>query len=118
MIRKVLEKLMRNWVFRRRLPADFNYEALYVSPSAGLRFVFRRMSSIDPPLLRCARELVRNGDVIWDIGANVGLFSVAAAARSGTKGRVIAFEPDACLVKLLGKTKALQQRSNAHLTIV
>jgi FkbM family methyltransferase len=34
------------------------------------------------------------GGVFVDVGANVGIFSVAAAKRVGEQGRVIAFEPD------------------------
>src|ERR1700730_19278489 len=40
------------------------------------------MAEIDPSLLRRAADLVRRGDVIWDIGANIGLFALAAAVRS------------------------------------
>ena len=33
-------------------------------------------------------------DVLWDIGANVGLYSLFAAARHGVAFRVLSFEPD------------------------
>lgn len=36
---------------------------------------------------------LRPGDVIWDIGANVGLYSVKFAERVGPDGQVVAFEP-------------------------
>jgi FkbM family methyltransferase len=36
---------------------------------------------------------VRKGDVVFDLGANVGLFSGVAAARVGGGGKVYAFEP-------------------------
>jgi FkbM family methyltransferase len=36
---------------------------------------------------------VRPGDVVYDLGANVGYYSLAAARRVGPHGRVIAFEP-------------------------
>jgi FkbM family methyltransferase len=41
------------------------------------------------------RNTVRPGDVFYDIGANIGLYTLAAARRVGDKGRVFAFEPHA-----------------------
>jgi FkbM family methyltransferase len=38
-------------------------------------------------------ERVRPGDIVFDIGANVGFFSLLASKLVGPKGRVYAFEP-------------------------
>ena len=46
---------------------------------------------------QCEREFVRQslrpGDIFFDIGANLGLFTVTAARQVGSTGRVYAFEP-------------------------
>lgn len=42
---------------------------------------------------RLLRRLVRAGDAVWDIGANLGYFTLLAATLVGKTGRVIAFEP-------------------------
>lgn len=39
------------------------------------------------------RQELREGDVFCDIGANIGLYSLMAAARVGASGQVFAFEP-------------------------
>ena len=109
---------MRRLVFRRRLPAEFENAVLYVSPAAGLRYIFRPMANIDPPLLMAAHTLVRRDDVIWDIGANVGLFSLAAAVCAGDRGQVIAFEPDAWIAQLLRRTSGAQPIASARITVV
>ncbi len=36
---------------------------------------------------------VKNGDVFFDIGANIGVYTILAASRTGQTGRVYAFEP-------------------------
>lgn len=38
-------------------------------------------------------QLLKPGDVFFDLGANIGYFTVLAAKRVGPGGRVIAFEP-------------------------
>jgi FkbM family methyltransferase len=67
------------------------------------------MGSVDPDLLRLASEVVRPGDVVWDIGANIGLFSFAAAVAAGPNGLVLALEPDALLVGLLRRSALANQ---------
>jgi len=37
--------------------------------------------------------VIRQGDVVWDIGANVGLYTEVFLQRAGVDGRVVAFEP-------------------------
>lgn len=45
------------------------------------------------------------GDTFIDIGANVGYYSVLANRLVGREGRVVAYEPNPALVKLLERTK-------------
>lgn len=51
------------------------------------------------------------GDVVFDLGANVGLYSLLAAARVGRTGQVIAFEP---LARNLRYLRAHLQLNSAH----
>jgi len=89
-----------------------------VTPSAGLKFLLKPVSQADPILLRNVLELVCPGDIVWDIGANVGLFAFSAAARAGPSGQVIAFEPDAWLVRLLRRSAMVQPDTSAPVKIV
>jgi FkbM family methyltransferase len=67
------------------------------------------MNNVDPDLVKLAAEIVQPGAVVWDIGANVGLFSFAAAAAAGPTGHVLALEPDALLVGLLRRSAVANQ---------
>lgn len=114
----MVEQATRRLSYQRRLPAEFGGVPLVVSPSAGLRYLLKPMSAVDPALLRNVQELVRAGDVVWDIGANIGLFAFAATARAGRGGAVVAFEPDTWLVQLLRRSARLQNGAGAPVTIV
>ena len=39
------------------------------------------------------KKYIKQGDVIIDIGANIGLFTLIAADKTGSQGKVISFEP-------------------------
>jgi FkbM family methyltransferase len=77
-----------------------------MSSEGGLRYLRPRLGGIDPTLLRLLAEVVQPGELVWDIGANLGLFSFAAAVAAGPSGRVLAIEPDALLVGLLRRSAA------------
>jgi FkbM family methyltransferase len=105
-MRTIAEHATHRLVFRRRLPPPFAGTRIYTSTEGGLRFLRPDIGKADTPLLRLAAEVVRRGDVVWDIGANMGLFSFAAAAAAGRSGSVLAVEPDAVLVRLLRRSAA------------
>ena len=116
--RALLQRATHRWVYARRLPVSSGGGRIYVTPGAGLKYLFKSMANADAALLRHAAELVRPGDVVWDIGSNVGLFAFAAAARAGKNGAIFAFEPDAVLARILRKSAAAQPASSAPVTVV
>jgi FkbM family methyltransferase len=104
LIRPLLERLSRGRVLRRRLPAAHGGHALHVSPDAAMRLWRRDLGAVDPFLLTMAADLVRPGMMVWDVGANVGLFAFAAAFATGPSGRVLAVEADPWLAELLERS--------------
>jgi len=51
------------------------------------------------------REILRRiapGDVVWDVGANVGYFTRKFSEKVGNSGRVLAFEPSPSTFAILG----------------
>jgi hypothetical protein len=111
-LRHLAERFSRGVILRRHLPKQFQSLPLYVSPEAGLRYWRWGVETADPMLFRMVRELVRPGSVVWDVGANVGLFSFSAAALAGPGGFVLAIEPDVWLAHLLARSaQRIQQHS-------
>lgn len=58
------------------------------------------------------RELLRPGDVALDIGANIGVFTVAMAQFVGPQGAVYAFEPQRIVFQMLCGNVALNELGN------
>jgi FkbM family methyltransferase len=112
MLKAIAERLSRSMCFRYRLPLEFGGCRMFVTPEAGLRYwfpgaVLRR----DKNMLKNAAEWIKPGSVVWDVGANMGLFSFMAAGLSGPKGRVYAFEPDAVMIRLLRRSARLNPQA-------
>src|SRR5580704_14759973 len=113
--RTFAEKMSRNRVLLRHLPRDLGSAPIHVSPDASLHHWKPRLRS---DLFDLARQFVHPGDTIWDIGANVGLFAIAAAQKAGPSGSVVAIEPDLWLAALLQRTAAAQQSNAAPVHIM
>jgi FkbM family methyltransferase len=118
MLRSFLESATRGWKLRRTLPVGERRVPIIVSPSCGLRFLFRPLARADPQLVGLALRYVSEGDTVWDVGANAGLFSLAAAAIAGPAGRVYAFEPDPWLAQLLRESASLQDSRSAPVEVI
>jgi FkbM family methyltransferase len=54
------------------------------------------------------------GDTVIDVGAHIGLYTLIAAKRVGSSGKVIAIEPDPDNFKILRKNILLNQLSNVE----
>lgn len=118
MLRTLAERASRGIVLRRRLPERFGGLPIFVTPDAGLRFWRPGLSGADPQLFDWATEFVNRGDVVWDVGANVGLFSFAAAARAGSTGSVYAVEADLWLAGLLRRSASLPGSGRAPVEVL
>jgi hypothetical protein len=116
-LRRVLERLSRGKVIRRRLPSAFGRRPIYVSPDAELKYVKLWGKVFDAELLRIACELVSEKSSVWDVGANVGIFSFAAASLA-RRGSVLAIEPDIWLVELLRRSARLAENRDLGIDIL
>lgn len=45
------------------------------------------------PMVQLSRNLICAGDTVFDIGANIGLWTMGTALRAGSKSKIHAFEP-------------------------
>ncbi len=105
-VRSAMEHCARNLRFRRRLPGEFGGHIIWTSPDARLRYLRPGAAAFDCELLQFARRFTAPGQVVLDVGANVGEFAVAACHFVGSQGAVLAIEPDPFLCALLHRTIA------------
>ena len=67
--------------------------------ATGLKFnskyynIKTSLGTYELPVQQALTNYLKPGDIFYDIGANVGFFSIIAAKLVGSRGRVYAFEP-------------------------
>lgn len=59
----------------------------------GIDFSIWLLGSFEPETVNCYSRIIKPGDTVLDIGANVGAHTVPIARLVGEKGKVFAFEP-------------------------
>lgn len=68
----------------------------------------------EPNLSRWMAGYLRPGDVVVDVGANIGYFSLLAAKQVGPTGRVLAFEPVPSICQRLRQNLAANAATNVE----
>lgn len=68
----------------------------------GIDFSIWLLGAFEPETVRCYQQIVKAGDVVLDIGANIGAHTLLLAQAVGSEGKVYAFEPtDFAFTKLM-----------------
>ncbi len=65
--------------------------------------------------IRLLQQVLRPGDCFWDVGANIGFYTLTAARVVGPTGRVVAFEPAAHAWQALHTNVILNPSKSIHL---
>lgn len=64
---------------------------LRLNPRTGREYF---QGEVEPDVQKVLQELLRPGMTLYDIGANIGFFSLLSARLAGQSGKVISFEAD------------------------
>lgn len=74
--------------------------------------------TLEPSVQEALRRTVRTGDVVYDVGANIGYFTLAAARLVGPSGRVVAFEPVPWCAEAVARNIELNELAQAEIHAV
>jgi FkbM family methyltransferase len=113
--RRALFRLFSSRYFRRRATTPDGTFVAYVSPSSSLHVLNFAKSMVHPVHARFIRDWIGPTDVVWDIGANMGLFAIPAALKAS---RVYAFEPDVELAHNLCRSLRLRANRGLNATVI
>ncbi len=83
----------RNRLCRRVRATDGRHQLTFICESDIEAWRAETLRTKEEGTVRWIQDNVRSGDVFYDIGANIGLYSMLAAAYVGAQGRVFSFEP-------------------------
>lgn len=72
-------------------------------------------NAFEPFETECVKKIIKKGDIVLDIGANIGYFTLIFANIVGETGRVFAFEPDPTNFDLLKKNVEINGYQNVVL---
>ena len=77
-----------------------------------LGLIVRGAKAYEPRYVDKLRDVIDQDAIVFDVGANIGFYSVLFSAWVGSRGKVIAFEPDPANIKLLRRNLQLNRCNN------
>lgn len=104
-------------ILSKKLPQRFNNRRVLVSTKAYRRYYTNSLTAIHADLFQSVEDWIRPGDTVWDVGANCGIFTYAAAVLAGAKGRVIAIEADVQCASLIDRSRQYRLEEEAPVVL-
>lgn len=109
-VKPIYKKLMKSYL--RRNAYDFEGFKLFLNPDDSIITDSLVSGDYETMELHLLEKLIRPGDVILDIGANIGLYSIYCAKATGAAGHVYCFEPEPVNFSFLKRNISLNKLSN------
>lgn len=116
-IRRCLELWSRGKVFRRSILVQGKRIPLFITPEAQLKYLKLGKNAFDSDLIGIAENFLNKQSVVWDIGANVGVFTFSAASVA-SQGTVVSIDADTWLAGLLRRTSRTKNFENHDIRVL
>lgn len=111
MLAKMLRKGEPRFIYESSILELF----FYIDPLSNFGASLIQSGNYEPDTARIIFDILMEGNVFIDIGANEGVFSCLAGKRIGVSGRVIAVEPQSRLRDMLRINLALNGIENCEI---
>ena len=116
-LRSFIERLSRGKTFKKYIIVNGIKTPLFVTPDAQLKFLKIWDNKFDIDLIRIAERCLKPESNVWDIGANVGVFTFSAAVVAN-KGYVLSVEADIWLASIIQKSTKLKGNRNKDIRVL
>ncbi len=92
LVSKTVKLFSKSDIIGKRI-SGFN-KTLYYERSQHLTFLFQPSIKYEETIQNKIKEYIQEGDIIFDIGANIGQYAMPFSELVGNNGKVYSFEPD------------------------
>ena len=116
-LRKTVERLSRGKVIKRKITVNGKSIPVLVSPDAQLKYLKLGAGVFDQDLINIAETYLKDNSNVWDVGANVGVFTFAASSVA-YKGTVVSIEADIWLANILRNTTMFKEYSKNTICVL
>ena len=91
-IRSIISFFFKNFVIRKKVKNSEYF--LHYRISQNLNFLFKRKIQYESTIQDSILDFINPEDLIFDIGGNIGQYSLFFCSITKDKGRVVSFEPN------------------------
>lgn len=105
------------WLWSTKSVYEIEGSKMYLDPhiKGPMRVAFRgyiQYLGKEKLTTQLFKQVIREGDTVVDVGANIGYFTLLAARLAGSKGKVYSFEPEPNNYSMVLKNVALNRCEN------
>jgi FkbM family methyltransferase len=94
-VKSILSRLIKKIIGNSIAGKPYNgiYYLYYEKPQ-HLIFAFKRKINYEPIIQNKCKSYIKTGDLVFDVGANIGQYALLFSSLAGKDGKVISIEPD------------------------
>lgn len=103
-------RIQKKEIIQVTIPLDAQLKVYSTDIGVGLPLLLK--GTYEPKETQLFLDSIHNGNIIFDIGANIGYYTVLASKKAGQRGKVFAFEPDRQNLSLLKENLSINDCKN------